>query len=186
MLDRPPRGIEVTVPRRSGLRSHPGVRIRRRDLNPADVVGIGYLRFTDGPLTALETAIAVPEGSVFLDRALQKHVRFPAVYRASCRNMGASGAARIATLLTAAADRADSAAQRLMITILRDAGVTGWEHGRRFGPWVIDFAFADAKVAVEVDGWAWTSRSTASAPTGTRATRWSGTGGTCCASPGTT
>lgn len=155
MLDRPPREIQVTVPRRSGLRPYPGVRIRRRDLSHADVVGIGYMRFTGDPLTALETAIAVPEGSVFLDRALQKHVRFPAVYRAYCRNMGADGAARIACLLTAAADRADSAAERLMITILRGAGVLGWEHGRPFGPWTIDFAFPAAKVAVEVDGWAW-------------------------------
>lgn len=109
MLDRPPAEIQVTVPRRSGLRPCPGVRIRRRGLSPSDIVGVGYMRFTGDPLTALGTAVAVPDESVFLDRALQKHVRFPAVYRAYCRNMGAHGAARIAALLTAAADRADSA-----------------------------------------------------------------------------
>ncbi|GAA3240900.1 type IV toxin-antitoxin system AbiEi family antitoxin domain-containing protein [Pseudonocardia petroleophila] len=155
MLDRPPQVTEVTVPRRSGLRPYPGVRVRRRDLSPTDVVGIGYMRFTAGPLTALETAIAVPEGSVFLDRALQRHVTFPTVYRAYCRNMGADGAARIGVLLTAAANRADSAAERLLIAILRAAGLTGWERGRPFGPWTIDVAFPDAQVAVEVDGWAW-------------------------------
>ncbi len=61
----------------------------------------------------------------------------------------------MAALLSAAADRADSAAERLMITLLREAGIGGWEHGRPFGPRVIDFAFPCARVAVEVDGWAW-------------------------------
>ncbi|GAA2563321.1 DUF559 domain-containing protein [Pseudonocardia hydrocarbonoxydans] len=155
MLDRPPEGIEVTVPRRCGLRAYPGVRVRRRDLSPADVVGLDGLRFTARPLTALETAIALPEGSTFLDRALQRHVGFPAVYRAYCRNMGADGAARIRVLLTAAADRADSAAERLLLALLRSAGLTGWVAGWPFGRWTVDVAFPEAKVAVEVDGWAW-------------------------------
>lgn len=122
MLDRAPAVVEVTVPRGCGLRAYPGVRVRRRDLSPADVVGIDGLRFTDRPLTALETAAALPHGSTFLDRALQQHVRFPAVHRAYSRNMGADGAARIARLLIAAADRADSAAERLLIGLLRAAG----------------------------------------------------------------
>jgi len=57
--------------------------------------------------------------------------------------------------VTVAADRADSAAERLTIKLLREAGVSGWVHGRPFGPSVIDFAFPGARVAVEVDGWAW-------------------------------
>jgi hypothetical protein len=55
----------------------------------------------------------------------------------------------------ATADRADSAAERLIVKLLRGAGITGWERGVPFGPWTIDLAFPDAKVAVEVDGWAW-------------------------------
>jgi very-short-patch-repair endonuclease len=57
--------------------------------------------------------------------------------------------------VTAAADRADSAAERLLVRILRDGGVSGWVLGHAFGPWRIDLAFPDRKVAVEVDGWAW-------------------------------
>lgn len=155
MLSKAPAEIEVTVPRRLGLRPYPGIRIRRRDLDLADQMGIGGVWLTDKPLTALETAIAVPDGSVFLDRALQKHVRFDRVHRAYCRNMGAKGSAAIAALLTAAADRADSAAERLMISVLRGASLTGWEHGHPFGRWTIDVAFPGAMVAVEVDGWAW-------------------------------
>jgi very-short-patch-repair endonuclease len=155
MLPTAPAEIEVTVPRRLGLRACPGIRVRRRDLAVADLVGAGGVRLTDKPLTALETAVTVPEGSTFLDRALQKHVGFDRLYRAYCRNMGAKGAARAALLLSAAADRADSAAERLLITILRRAGLSGWVRGMPFGRWTIDLAFPDAMVAVEVDGWAW-------------------------------
>jgi very-short-patch-repair endonuclease len=150
-----PARVELTVPRTCGLRSRRGVRVRRRDLDPHDVVHVDGIALTAPALTALETAAAVPDGSAFLDRALQKHVRFPAVYRAYCRNLGQEGSALMAKLLTAAADRADSAAERVLIGILRSAGVTGWRQGVPFGPWEIDLAFPDVKLAVEVDGWAW-------------------------------
>jgi very-short-patch-repair endonuclease len=155
MLADAPATVEVTVPRGSGLRERPGVRIRRRDLAAADQVGVAGVWLTGKPLTTLETAVAVPDGSVFLDRALQRHVGFAAVYRSYCRNLGARGGAGIAALLTAAADRADSAAERLMISILRGAALPGWVHGLPFDRWTIDFAFPSARLAIEVDGWAW-------------------------------
>jgi very-short-patch-repair endonuclease len=58
-------------------------------------------------------------------------------------------------LIAAAADRADSAAERLLVKLLREAGIGGWVVGYPFGPYRIDLAFPAAKVAVEVDGWAW-------------------------------
>ena len=155
MLADAPTLVEVTVPRGSRSSAPRGIRVRRRDLAAVDRIAIGAVSLTAKPLTTLETAVAIRDGSVFLDRALQKHVRFPAVYHAYCRNLGARRGADIAVLLTAAADRADSAAERLMITILRRAGLHGWVHGHPFGRWAIDFAWPAAKLAVEVDGWAW-------------------------------
>jgi very-short-patch-repair endonuclease len=155
MLPSAPARIEVTVPRTCGLRGHGGVRVRRRDLDPLDQRRSRGIWHTDRALTALETAIAVPDGSAFLDRALQKHVPFDEAYRAYCRNLGALGFARVATLLTAAADRADSAAERTLIALLRAAGITGWQPGLLFHQWKIDIAFPDSRLAVEVDGWAW-------------------------------
>ena len=107
------------------------------------------------PFAALETAVALPDGSTFLDRALQKHVRFPAVYRSFCRNMGSYGSSAAGRLLVAAADRADSAAERLLVRLLREAGIDGWVLGHPLGPYRIDLAFPVQRVAIEVDGWAW-------------------------------
>jgi very-short-patch-repair endonuclease len=155
LIPRAPEEIQVTVPRRLGPGNRPGVRVRRRDLLTADVVGTRGLFLTRLPLTVLETAVALQGGSTFLDRALQRHVRFPTVYRAYCRNMGRRGSSTAGELLVAAADRADSAAERLLVRIVRNAGITGWVLGHPFGPWRVDLAFPEEKVAVEVDGWAW-------------------------------
>jgi very-short-patch-repair endonuclease len=154
MLPSAPVGIEVTVPRGCGPRGHAGVRVRRRGLDPLDQGRSRDIPHTGHALTVLETAIAVP-GSTFLDRALQKHVPFGEVYSAYCRNMGARGFARVAALITAAADRADSAAERILVELLRSAGVTGWQVGVPFQHWKIDIAFPGARLAVEIDGWAW-------------------------------
>jgi very-short-patch-repair endonuclease len=149
-----PAEVAVTVPRRLGLRGYPGVRIRRRDLADVDRTRIDGIWCAAAPLAVLETATTLPEGSAFLDRALQKHVRFEQLYQAYCRNKAAYGAARVGALLTAAADRADSVAERRLIAILRGAGFTGWQRGVPFERWTIDVAFPDAKVAIEFDGWA--------------------------------
>ena len=155
LLERAPAEIELTVPHSRKPRAQPGLVIRRRDLHHVDLVGRRHVWLTAVPLTILETAVALPDGSSFLDRALQRHVRFPTAYRAFCRNMGRTGSSAAGRLLVAAADRADSAAERLLVRILRDAGITGWVLGHPFGPWRIDLAFPREKVAVEVDGWAW-------------------------------
>ncbi|TWF74345.1 very-short-patch-repair endonuclease [Pseudonocardia hierapolitana] len=155
MLEKAPADVTVTVPRRLGLRGYPGFTVRRRDLDPDDVTQVKGLRLSGHALTALETAIAVPDGSAFLDRALQKHVPFHEVYRAYCRNMGARGFARAAALLIAAADRADSAAERILVELLRAAGLSGWKVGLPFQQWKIDISFPAERIAIEIDSWAW-------------------------------
>jgi very-short-patch-repair endonuclease len=155
MLDRAPGAVELTLPRAAHRKGRPGVALRRRDLLPDDVVERREVAVADAPLAALETALVVPRGSVFLDRALQRHVQFAAVYRSYCRNIGRQGSAGMHRLLVAAADRADSAAERLLVTLLRGAGISGWVLGYPFGPYRIDLAFPVERVAIEVDGWAW-------------------------------
>ena len=155
MLDRVPAIIDLTVPARCRPRPQPGIRLHRRDLFAADVTELADIRVSAVPFTALETAVRLPEGSTFLDRALQRHVRFPAVYRSFCRNIGRSGSSAAGRLLVAAADRADSAAERMLVRLLREAQIAGWVLGHPLGPYRIDLAFPAQRVAIEVDGWAY-------------------------------
>jgi len=155
MLERAPAVVDLTVPAGRKPKPQPGVRIRRRDLHAEDVRRRLDVRVAAKPFAALETAVALPDGSTFLDRALQKHVPFAEVYRAYCRNMGRPGSSAAGRLLVVAADRADSAAERLLVRLLREAGIGGWVLGHRLGPYLIDLAFPAQRVAIEVDGWAY-------------------------------
>lgn len=155
MLDAAPPIVQVTVPRTEHRGPRPGVSIRRRALDPADRTRVRGIGITAPPLTVLETAVALDAGSAFLDRALQRYVRFGEVHHAYSRMLGSRGSRRAGRLLAAAADTAGSDAERLMVALLHEAGIRGWVLGHPFGPWTIDLAFVDARVAVEFDGWAW-------------------------------
>jgi very-short-patch-repair endonuclease len=155
MCARAPTLVELALPSGMGSRRTRGVRVLRRDLPDVDVAVVRGLRVSGRALAALETAVELPHGSAFLDRALQWHVTFADVYAAYCRSLGRRGSADMGRLLIAAADRADSAAERVVVRLLRAAGVTGWVLGLPFGPYKIDLAFPEVKLAVEIDGWAW-------------------------------
>jgi very-short-patch-repair endonuclease len=155
MLDHALALVDLTVPASLKPKPQLGVRIRRRDLHPEDVRKRSDVRVAAKPFAALETAVALPDGSAFLDRALQQHVPFAEVYHAYCRNLGRPGSAAAGRLLVAAADRADSAAERLLVRLLREAGIGGWVLGHPLGPYLIDLAFPAQRVAIEVDGWAY-------------------------------
>lgn len=152
----PPARVETTVPERSGLRSRPGLLVRRRDLDWRDRLERRCLWVTDVPLTVLEAAVAPgPRSPQFLDRAPQRQVRFETVHRAHCRNFGRRGSAATGALLRAAADRAGSQAERVAIGLLRRAEIGGWRCGYWVDGYELDLAFRAEKVAIEVDGWAW-------------------------------
>jgi very-short-patch-repair endonuclease len=130
--------------------------IRWRDLPYLDLIGVRDLWVTDLPLSVLEAAVALgPQGSELLDRALQRRVSFPAVYRAHCRNQGWRGSAEASRMLAVAADRAASHAERLLVRLLRAARITGWKLSYQVQGYLIDLAFPAQQVAIEVDGWAW-------------------------------
>jgi hypothetical protein len=180
MLDRAPVPVELTLPRGRHRQDRQGVVLRRRDLPAPDVATVRGITVAAPPLAALETALAVPRGSVFLDRALQRHVRFPAVYRCYCRGVGRHGSAAAAQMLIAAADRADSEAERLLVRLLRAAGIGGWVLGHPFGP-----TASISRSRSRRSRWRWTagpgtSTPSASGATAARATRSPAAAGICC------
>lgn len=149
--------IEVTVPRDSNGRCRPGSRLRRRDLARTDVVERTGLRVTALPLTVVEAAARRGGGAKLMDSALQRHAELPQLWRAHLRNKGRHGSPTARRLLQAASDGARSEAERLLVKLLRDAGITGWKANYPVGGYKVDVAFPKQKVAIETDGWAFHS-----------------------------
>jgi very-short-patch-repair endonuclease len=152
-----PEVIEVTVPRDSNGRRHSGTRVRRRDLDPKDIVERQRLRVTALPLTVIEAATRRGGGAKLMDSALQRHVELSQLWKAHLRNKGRHGSPAARRLLQAAADGARSEAERLLIKLLRDNGITGWTANYPVGGYKVDVGFPKQKVAIEVDGWAFHS-----------------------------
>jgi very-short-patch-repair endonuclease len=152
-----PAVVDVTTPRNSHGRRHPGTRVRRRDLEPVDVVVINDMRVTALALTVVEASTKRGGGAKLLDNALQRHTDINSLWRAHLRNKGRTGAPRSRMLLQAAAGGARSEAQRLLHQILRRANITAWKANYRVGGYRVDVGFPGPKVAIEVDGFAFHS-----------------------------
>ncbi|MGA5545563.1 DUF559 domain-containing protein [Mycobacterium sp. NPDC051198] len=152
-----PDTVEVTIPRTGHHPQRHGIKLRRRDLEPRDFVERRGLRVTALPLTVVEAAARRGGGAKLMDSALQRHTNLHDLWRAHLRNKGRHGSPAARILLIAAADGARSAAERLLIKLLREAGITGWKANYRLGRYVIDVAFPSANLAIETDGWAFHS-----------------------------
>lgn len=149
--------IEVTVPRDSNGRRRAGSRVRRRDLAAADVVERRGLLVTALPLTIVEASVRERGGAKLMDSALQRDVALRDLWAAHLRNKGRYGSPASRLLLQAASDGARSIAERLLVKLLRTAGITGWIANCPVGRYKVDVGFRGPKVAVEVDGFAFHS-----------------------------
>jgi very-short-patch-repair endonuclease len=149
-----PDTVEVTVPRSSHGRSHAGSRLRRRDLTRSDIATLRRLQVTELKLTVVEAAVRQRGGAKIMDRALQNDVELRALWDAHLRNKGRYGSPAARRLLLAASDGARSEAERLLVKLLREAGITRWRTNYPVGGYKVDVAFPKQKVAIEVDGFA--------------------------------
>ncbi|MGV0992361.1 MAG: DUF559 domain-containing protein [Mycobacterium sp.] len=152
-----PHPIEITVPRTSSGRACTGILIRRRDLSADDVLEHRGLRVTSLALTVLEASARRGGGPKIMDSALQRRVALADLQRVHLRNRGRYGARAARRMLQAASGGARSEAERLVIQLLRTAGIGGWKANFPVGPYAIDIAFPDQRVAIEIDGWAFHS-----------------------------
>jgi very-short-patch-repair endonuclease len=152
-----PHEVEVTVPRDSHGRSHDGCRVRRRDLYPTDVAEHRDLLVTALPLTVVEAAARRGGGPKLMDAALQRHIELRPLWKAHLRNKGRYGSPAARRLLQAAEDGARSEAERILIRLLRAAGITGWCANHQVVGYEVDVGFPRCKVAIETDGLAFHS-----------------------------
>lgn len=149
--------VHLTVPRALHRRPRTGIVVHRVDLPAADRAEVRHLTVTARARTVLDSAVLLPDGAAFLDRALQRHVRFPQLVSAHSRMLGRHGSAEVGRLLAAAADGTRAKSERLLLGLLRQAGLRGWVTAFPFQDWELDCAFPARRVAIELDGWAWHS-----------------------------
>lgn len=152
-----PQAVEVTVPRTASGRCGQGIRVRRRDLRDDDIFEARGLRVTSVSLTVLEASVRRGGGPKIMDSALQRRLRLDDLQRVHLRNTGRHGAAAARRMLDAAAGGARSEAERLLVRLLQNAGITGWRANYKVGPYSVDVAFVAPRVAIEIDGWAFHS-----------------------------
>lgn len=94
-----------------------------------------------------------------MDQALQRNTDLAALWTAHLRNKGRHGSPAARRLLQAANDGARSAAERLLIQLLKSAGITGWKANYPVAGYKVDVGFSVSKVALEADGLAFHSNS---------------------------
>ena len=153
---RPPETITVTAPRSRHSARIPGVSVLLRDLHDVDIVDRAGLTVTSVPLTVLDAAGVT--GSRVLDAALLRgHVSLEQLVAAHRRYPGRRGAGLSERMLSAAASGARSEAERLLLDLLRRFEIGGWVGNETVCGYPVDVMFAEQKVIVEVDGFAFHS-----------------------------
>lgn len=134
--------------------THPGVRVARvagvTVARPADTV-VDLIRFWP-PATAFAVAQrGLALGAITLQQLVEAHSRLG----------GLAGTRQLRKILSDLSDGAHSEGERRLLSLLRDAAITGWtaNHPVRAGGrmYILDVAFTSAKLAVEVDGHAFHS-----------------------------
>ncbi|SOD71864.1 very-short-patch-repair endonuclease [Jatrophihabitans sp. GAS493] len=156
--------VHVTAPDRRRTRMPSGVRVHRVQLAASAVTERFGMPITTRTETLLDCVGWLPlrEGSTLLDRSMQQRwLTARDVEQRLEEQPGRWGNRPLSTLLRQSGDGAHAESERRMIRILRAAGLTGWGvnvavtvAGSRF---VLDFAFVAARIAIEVDGWAFHS-----------------------------
>lgn len=161
LTDRPPDTVAVAVGPGGGHSPPSGVRTVRRSVGDArvNVDGVWVAHRADAALEAA-AELGLIEGARLLDRALQEErVGIPSL-RKALANMGQRHGVVLARRLVALADGgARSEAERDAHRQLAGAGISGWRANLAvdlpgFGRAVLDIAFPEHRIAIEIDGWA--------------------------------
>ena len=162
LTDSVPTEIEIAMPHGTRARPRPGVRLVHRGVPPEDRVVVDGLAVTKKPVTVLAAvaALGLLLGARLMDQALQAGVSLAALREVHLRSAGRHGAVLASQLLVLAGGGARSEAERTAHAQLRAAGIGGWcaNHEVRlhgYGQAVLDLAFTEHRVLVEIDGWAY-------------------------------
>jgi hypothetical protein len=150
----------VVVPPES-RREPVGITVIRDEMPADDVRLIGGLPTTGKARTVIDCLILLPEeaGRSFLDRALQQRwLTHEELVERSILMSGRPGVAKLRQQIRTASYGVRSEGERVMRRLLVDEGIHGWLADWPLpGVGVLDFAFPELRLALEIDGRAWHS-----------------------------
>jgi very-short-patch-repair endonuclease len=157
----PDRGPHLIVTGRVHTRPD-GVRIMRVDLSHRDVSIVESAPVTSPPRTVFDCLRLLDDRPArdLLDRALQQGwIGVPDLVERVRAGTGCRGAPRLARLVGLVAAGQRSAAERRAVGLLRESGLKGWRanveiYDERGLIGVGDVVFEEARVVLELDGWA--------------------------------
>lgn len=144
------------------------LRLTRAFVDPRDQTRHRGIRVVSRPWAVLTTAARRERdhpgsGIALIDHAKQKRaVRQEDLERSFARHPGCWGSTSMRSLLLRTGIGAHSELERLAVSLLRGAGITGFEPNfttrlRDGAPVEIDIAFVDRRIAIELDGYAFHS-----------------------------
>lgn len=162
LLEEPPEVLRFAVPPTRRVRSRGTVQVVRRILT-CRCSTVDGVRVVSKAYAVVDAAaeLGLRRGAELMDRALLgERVTLEALRSAHRARLGRPGSRTVARLLALAAGGARSEAERRLHALLRSAGIAGWVADHPvvlpgYGPAVLDIAFPQARVLVEVDGWAY-------------------------------
>jgi very-short-patch-repair endonuclease len=168
LMPEPPLQWDFLVPGTGSRVRPPQVRLQRRWVDPSDVTVHRDVAVIARPLTVLRAAVDLErarrsQGIRLIDRAKQQRLVSSADLQSTFRrNRGTWGTTTMRELLERTGDRAHSELERLAVTLLRQAGITGFTVNLRLKlsggrPVELDIAFEDRRLALELDGFAYHS-----------------------------
>jgi very-short-patch-repair endonuclease len=149
----------VVAVRRTSRREPAGITVLREEPPDHDVVLLDGLVVTCRARSIVDCLRLLPEepGRALLDRALQQGwIGFAELVARTQELVGRRGVPRLRRHLRVASWGSRSEAERRLRRLLLVAGVRGWraEHPVP-GVGVVDLAFPELRLAIEVDGRAW-------------------------------
>lgn len=159
-MEAPATNACVVVPEARHVRIS-GARVLREQVPEEDVVLVAEAALTCRERTVIDCLVLLPEGRAlaYLDRALQKKwISADELARRVQQRAGRLNTPKLVRLMRLVSGGAQFEAERRLVTLLRTHRIDGWLCNLAVpGIGVIDVAFLQLRLAIEVDGIAWHS-----------------------------
>ncbi len=150
-----PPGAPVELLLRTSRRRRAGLVVRAGELPAGEVVRVGGARVSSPARTVFDLGRRRPvvdaiTGVDALRRAFA--VDLDEVRSVACRHLGARGSGQLPQVLRRSTDLADSPMESRIRVAIEDANLPQPVLQHRVGPYLLDLAYPELKIAVEYDG----------------------------------